>query len=79
MPNLFGPLPTDYCSLFFYLSVFGLVFFFLVLFSGLFMIFSKKVGASFYFYLLWLLVIYGVVYIQNRLLYNMCKRSMWMI
>ena len=74
--SLFGPLSRDYCVLFYYLSVMGLIFFFLVLTSGVAMIALKKVPLTFSWHLIWVLVIYAVFYLQNRLLYNMCSGSM---
>ena len=74
--SLFGPLSRDYCVLFYYLSVWFLIFFFLVLISGIWLIGTKKVPITFSWHLVWVLVIYGVFYLQNRLLYNMCSGSM---
>ena len=74
--SLFGPLSRDYCVLFYYLSVVFLIFFFLVLISGIWLISMKKVPITFSWHLVWVLVIYGVFYLQNRLLYNMCSGSM---
>jgi|LauGreDrversion2_2_1035103.scaffolds.fasta_scaffold86373_2 hypothetical protein len=74
--SLFGPLSRDYCVLFYYLSVIGLIFFFLVLVSGAGMLIMKKVPLTFAWHLVWVLVIYAVFYLQNRLLYNMCSGSM---
>ena len=74
--SLFGPLSRDYCVLFYYLSVVSLIFFFLVLISGIWLISMKKKPLAFSWHLVWVLVIYGVFYLQNRLLYNMCSGSM---
>lgn len=74
--SLFGPLSRDYCVLFYYLSAFGLIFFFLVLVTGIWLIATKKVPVAYSWHMIWVLVIYGVFYLQNRLLYNMCSGSM---
>jgi hypothetical protein len=47
-----------------------------VLTSGVAMIALKKVPLTFSWHLIWVLVIYAVFYLQNRLLYNMCSGSM---
>ena len=75
MDKLFGPLDKKYCLLFYWLSV-G-TFFMLVLFLllALYVGISKKLGVSFYLKMVWILIIYGVVYLQNRLLYSMCSGS----
>lgn len=74
--SLFGPLSRDYCVLFYYLSLIALIFFFLVLVSGVGMIAMKKLPLASAWHLIWMLVIYSVFYLQNRLLYNMCSGSM---
>ena len=74
--SLFGPLSRDYCVLFYYLSVVFLIFFFIVLLTGIYLLATKKVPIYFSWHLIWVLVIYGVFYLQNRLLYNMCSGSM---
>lgn len=71
--TFFGPLSRNYCDLFFYLAAINLVFFFLVLISGVAMLAMKKVPLTYSLHMLWVLVIYGVFYLQNRLLYNMCS------
>lgn len=74
--SLFGPLSRDYCVLFYYLSLVCLILFFLALVSGVGLIFMKKVPITFAWHLVWILVIYAVYYLQNRILYNMCSGSM---
>lgn len=71
--SLFGPLSRNYCDLFFYLAAINLVFFFLVLISGVVMIATKQVPMKYSWHMVSVLVIYGVIYLQNRLLYNMCS------
>jgi hypothetical protein len=73
--SLFGPLSRDYCALFYYLSVINLVFFLLILVSGVAMLVTKKVPLTFSWHLISVLVMYAVFYLQNRLLYNMCSGS----
>jgi hypothetical protein len=74
--TLFGPLGEKYCFLFYLLSVVGLVFLIMTLASGLFMAFSGKTASMpVIFATVWLSIIYGIMYLQNRLLYSMCEKT----
>ena len=73
MNSLFGPLSHSYCNLFLILSFLGLVALFAVIIAAL-VILSKKGLTSFEgFLFLQAIVIYVIMYIQNRILYNICK------
>lgn len=74
--KLFGPLPKDYCVLFYYLSVLGFVWLAIAIAVFTSMAVSKPRGMSFYISALMALVGYGVFYIQNRLLHSMCAVSL---
>ena len=73
MNSLFGPLSHSYCNLFLILSFLGLVALLMVIIAAL-VIISKKGLSSFEgFLLLQAIVVYTIMYIQNRILYNICK------
>jgi len=74
--KIFGPLPKDYCVLFYYLSIVGFVWFVIALTLFVNMALSKSRGMSFYISAILALVGYGVFYLQNRLLHSMCSNSL---
>jgi len=73
LDSLFGPLGKEYCYYFYALSLFGLVSLAILLFSAFMMMASRRRGATFYLQLVSAAVLYGMLYLQNRLLFNMCK------
>jgi|688.fasta_scaffold2345086_2 hypothetical protein len=74
--KLFGPLPKEYCALFYYLSVLGFVWLVVALALFISMAVSKRRDASFFISAFLALVGYGVFYLQNRLLHSMCAHSL---
>ena len=75
LDSLFGPLNKNYCFYFYILSVFGLISLVLLVITTLFIGVSTKRTGSFYMQMLSVAVIYGMMYLQNRLLFNMCNNS----
>jgi hypothetical protein len=73
--TLFSPLGKQYCLYFYILSVIGLVFVAVVLFSAVVIGVSKKKGLEFYFAAIIGSLGYAIFYFQNRLLYSMCVSS----
>ena len=73
--KLFSPLGKEYCLYFYILSVIGLVFVAVVLFSAVVIGVSKKKGLEFYFAAIMGSLGYAIFYFQNRLLYSMCVSS----
>jgi len=74
--NLVGPIGTEYCFYFYLLSVIAIFFFAIVLVGIVYTGVSKKMGASFYGLSLLYSAQFLLVYLQNRLLYNMCVNSL---
>jgi len=74
--TLFGPISKEYCFYFYILSVFGLVFMVLLTLFTLFIGIRKKEGFPFYLKSFSIVVMYGLLYLQNRLLFNMCSNSL---
>jgi hypothetical protein len=72
--SFFGPLAKDYCSLFLFLSVVGLIYIILAIFAVITLVFSRKGGFKEYMGIISFLAVGIVIYIQNRLLYNICLR-----
>ncbi len=72
--SFFGPLAKDYCSLFLFLSVVGLIYIILAVFAIISLVFSRKGGFKEYMGIISFLAVGIVIYIQNRLLYNICLR-----
>ena len=71
--TLYGPLGKNYCFYFYFLSVIGFISLLLILISTLFIGIYKKKGYEFYLQGFTLAIVYGMLYLQNRLLFNMCE------
>lgn len=71
--TLYGPLGKEYCIYFYILSVFGFISLILVVISSLVIGIYKKKGFDFYLQAFTLAIVYGMLYLQNRLLFNMCE------
>lgn len=73
--SLVGPISEKYCYYFYILSVLAVVFFVIVLIGIIYNGFKQKFKA----WQLLILVVYScqflLIYLQNRLLYNMCIHS----
>ena len=74
--SLFGPLSKTYCFYFYLLSFGGLFVLIVYTLATLFVGISKKKGPMFYLYAFSVCLVYGMFYLQNRLLYNMCSHSL---
>jgi len=73
--NLVGPIGEQYCYYFYILSVLAVVFFGIIFVGIIYTGVTKKMGFSFYFLSLVYSMQFLLVYLQNRLLYNMCIHS----
>lgn len=76
MKFLFGPLDKEYCLYFYYLSVFGFVFFIIAFLTMIRLAIAKKRTSVFYANSIMVLLGYGIFYFQNRLLHTMCSNSL---
>ena len=74
--NIFGPLKKEYCIWFYFLSVIGFVLFILLLVSGLFIGLTRVKGPEYYYFLITGSLVYVIFYFQNRLLYNICSKTL---
>ena len=75
--NLVGPIGHEYCFYFYLLSVIAIFFFAIVLVGIVYTGINKKMGVSFYGLSFLYSAQFLLVYLQNRLLYNMCVNSLW--
>lgn len=73
---IYGPISKKYCLYFYILSVIGFVLLMFVLIMTVYSGFTKKHPMSFYLNMIMVALLYGMFYLQNRLLYNMCTGSM---
>ena len=73
MNSLFGPLSHSYCNLFLFLSFLGLVALFMVIIAGLVLLSKKGMTSLEGVLFVQAIVVYVIMYIQNRILYNICK------
>lgn len=73
---IYGPISQKYCMYFYILSVVGFILLLIVLLATIYQGFTKKHPMSFYLSMVMLAILYGMFYLQNRLLYNMCTGSM---
>lgn len=74
--TLFGPLPKQYCHLFYYMSIACFVFLILLIIATIGLSLSKRQSGVFYLYSVYIAIIYGIGYLQSRLLYTMCMNSL---
>jgi hypothetical protein len=75
-PAIFGPLSKSYCFYFYILAFVGFFFLILTLVTSLYVGIVKRKGPEFYYQSLLIAIVYGVFYLQNRLLYNICGKAL---
>ncbi len=75
MNDLFGPLSAKYCNLFLAFSAFGAIMIFAVTFVTVFFSMNKKFDTAQLFGVIYAIITYFIIYLQNRILYNMCNKS----
>ena len=73
--NLVGPISGKYCIYFYILSLLAIIFFVVVLGAIIYTGYSKKMGVMFYVLAILYSCQFLLIYLQNRLLYNMCVHS----
>lgn len=73
MNSLFGPLGKKYCNLFLLLSAIALFFLISAVFTLFVLMLQKKVDFKLVLGITGGVVLYLIQYINNRILYNMCK------
>lgn len=76
LDTLFGPLSKSYCFYFYIFSLLGLISLVLIVVSGLVVGITKRKGLTFYMSIFFFALTYAMIYLQNRLLYNMCGHSL---
>jgi hypothetical protein len=74
--DVFGPIGREYCLYFYIFSVVGMVLFVAVIIGTVFMGMSKKLGIEFYLISFIYSLNYVFMYLQNRLLFNMCGNTL---
>jgi hypothetical protein len=75
MNGLVGPISEKYCVYFYILSILALFFFAIVLVGIVYTGITKKMGITFYALALLYSGQFLLLYLQNRLHYNMCIHS----
>ncbi len=73
--DIVGPISEKYCLYFYILSVLAVVFFAVIFVGIIWTGVTKKMGFSFFFLSLLYSTQFLLIYLQNRLLYNMCVNS----
>lgn len=73
---IYGPIGKEYCIYFYILSVIGFLSLLLVIIITVYSSLKQKYPMSFYINMIMLAILYGMFYLQNRLLYNMCTGEM---
>jgi hypothetical protein len=74
--GLFGNISGQYCLYFYLLSVIGIVLFVISIAGILYIGISRKKGLDFFGPAFVQTLAYFFIYLQNRLLYNMCSRTL---
>ncbi len=75
MNSLVGPISEKYCVYFYILSILAVFFFAIILVGIVYTGITKKMGVAFYGLSLLYSCQFLLIYLQNRLLYNMCIHS----
>jgi hypothetical protein len=75
MDKLVGPIGEEYCYYFYILSLLAIIFFAMIFVGIIWTGITKKMGFSFFFLSLLSSSQFLLIYLQNRLLYNMCIHS----
>ena len=74
--SLFGAIGKEYCLYFYLLSVIGLFLFVVALFGAVYVGLSKGKGVDYFLPAIAASLVYFLTYLQNRLLYNMCAKTL---
>lgn len=74
--QVFGPISKEYCLYFYILSVIGLVLFAIAVFGAVYVALAKNKGLEYFVPALMASLAYFIAYLQNRLLYNMCAKTL---
>lgn len=74
--NLFGNISGEYCVYFYLLSVIGLVFFAISIAGIAYIGISRGKGLDFFLPAVVQSLAYFFIYLQNRLLFNMCAKTL---
>lgn len=75
-PDIFGPIGKNYCLWFYILAFVSFFIFILSIIVFLYIGITGKQGIKFYLYGSVLAFTYFVMYLQSRLLFNMCRKSL---
>ena len=73
--DIVGPISEKYCLYFYILSVLAIIFFGVIFIGIIWTGVTKKMGFSFFFLAILYSMQFLLIYLQNRLLYNMCIHS----
>lgn len=74
--DVFGPIGREYCLYFYIFSVVGMILFAMILVGIVFTGISKKLGIEFYLISFLYSLNFFFMYLQNRLLFNMCGNTL---
>ena len=75
-PAIFGPISKDYCFYFYILAFIGFFLILLTVIASLYIGIVKRKGVEFYFQSALIAITYGIFYLQSRLLFNMCHKTL---
>jgi hypothetical protein len=74
---LMGPLSEKYCDIFYFIGIFVLLSILLGICMIVYMIISgTKISSGLMMTWIANLIVYFIVYLENRILYNMCKKAL---
>jgi hypothetical protein len=74
--TLFGPLPRSFCAYFYILSIIGFLLVVAALFGVGKLMMDKSRDNKSYMAAFALVMTYGIIYFQNRILHGMCVHSL---
>jgi hypothetical protein len=74
--SLFGSIGREYCLYFYILSVIAIVLAALIFIPAIYVGITEKKGFQYFLLSLAGIIVYLMAYLQNRLLYNMCSKTL---
>lgn len=74
--SLFGPIGREYCLYFYILSVIAIVATAIIFIPAIYIGVTEKKGFQYFLVSLAGIIMYLMAYLQNRLLYNMCSKTL---
>ena len=74
--RLFGPLSSEYCIYFYFISIFSLFTLLTYIIPSVYLGIKKREGINYYISIISISFMFFINYFVSRLMYNMCSSSL---